>query len=73
MMMTFLDCDAMSFRKGFRDCDSGAVTVDWVVLTAIVVVLFVFAVSPVWVGFEDIVQGTADEIDNYTTPLLNRN
>ncbi len=54
----------------FRECDSGAVTIDWVVLTAIVVVMFIFTAGPVFQAGGELLQGSADEIANWSAVLF---
>lgn len=43
----------------FRDCESGAVTVDWVVLTAAIVGLGMIALVPIAYSTDNIADGTA--------------
>ncbi|SFE58079.1 hypothetical protein SAMN04488523_108172 [Sulfitobacter brevis] len=49
----------MNFIKNFRNDECGAVTVDWVVLTAAVVGLAVAAYSSIKEGAEDLTGKTA--------------
>ncbi len=49
----------MNFIKNFRKDDSGAVTVDWVVLTAAVVGLAVAAYSSIESGAETLTANTS--------------
>ena len=50
----------MKFIKNFRNDEDGAVTVDWVVLTAAVVGLAVAAYSSIESGAEDLTSSTSD-------------
>jgi hypothetical protein len=68
MMVT--DVRAPTAQVDFRECESGAVTVDWVVLTAVVVVMFIFAAGPVFLAGEDLLQGSADEIASWSAVLF---
>ncbi|AXI45718.1 hypothetical protein C1J03_06535 [Sulfitobacter sp. SK012] len=49
----------MKFIKNFRNDEDGAVTVDWVVLTAAVVGLAVAAYSSIESGAEDLTSSTS--------------
>ncbi|MFK7746163.1 MAG: Flp family type IVb pilin [Roseobacter sp.] len=49
----------MKFIKNFRNDEDGAVTVDWVVLTAAVVGLAVAAYSSISTGANDLTNDTA--------------
>ncbi len=59
------------FLSGFRRCESGAVTVDWVVLTAALVML------PIAIGFivgqntADVSEGVGAHIENESTITYN--
>lgn len=68
MMTTELSVRACS--ADFRDCEAGAVTVDWVVLTAVVVVMFILTAAPVFMAGDDLLKGTADEISVWSTSLF---
>ncbi|SET67772.1 Flp family type IVb pilin [Oceanicella actignis] len=68
--MMIVDCVARKTPRRFVACEKGAVTVDWVVLTAMVVVAFIFAVGPVWLGFADIVDASASEVSAYGVSLF---
>ena len=50
--------------KKFRDSEAGAVTVDWVVLTAAVVGLAVAAYTSIETGASDLTSSTADFLDS---------
>lgn len=50
----------IKFFKNFRKDEDGAVTVDWVVLTAAVVGLAVAAYSSIQTGAEDLTSRTND-------------
>ncbi|MFY0690653.1 MAG: hypothetical protein JXR14_01870 [Paracoccaceae bacterium] len=52
-----------SVRKFIRD-ETGAVTVDWVVLTAAVMGLGLFASSSVWVGTEALSETISDNLES---------
>ena len=54
----------MNFIKNFRADEDGAVTVDWVVLTAAVVGLAVAAYSSIETGAESITSNTSTYLDN---------
>ncbi|NNE50956.1 MAG: hypothetical protein HKN30_00960 [Sulfitobacter sp.] len=62
----------MNFIKNFRKDEDGAVTVDWVVLTAAVVGLAVAAYSSIETGSENLTSNTSTFLDgrnpNGTTP-----
>jgi Flp pilus assembly pilin Flp len=62
----------MNFIKNFRADEDGAVTVDWVVLTAAVVGLAVAAYSSIQSGAEDLTANTSTYMGtldpNGTTP-----
>ena len=51
-------------QERFHECESGAVTVDWVVLTAGVMLAFVLAGQPIYGVMGGLVDQTASEIDN---------
>tara|TARA_R110002094_G_C4885709_1_gene209371 strand:+ start:440 stop:634 length:195 start_codon:yes stop_codon:yes gene_type:complete len=53
----------MNFIKNFRADEDGAVTVDWVVLTAAVVGLAVAAYTSIETGAESITANTATYLD----------
>jgi Flp pilus assembly pilin Flp len=53
----------MNFIKNFRKDEDGAVTVDWVVLTAAVVGLAVAAYSSIETGVEDLTSNTSTYLD----------
>ncbi|WP_372989739.1 Flp family type IVb pilin [Sulfitobacter sp.] len=55
----------MKFIKNFRKDDSGAVTVDWVVLTAAVVGLGVAAYSSIETGSKDLTSNTASALKGF--------
>ena len=50
----------INFLKNFRKDEAGAVTVDWVVLTAAVVGLAVAAYSSIETGASDLTSATSD-------------
>jgi Flp pilus assembly pilin Flp len=52
----------MNFFKNFNKDESGAVTVDWVVLTAAVVGLAVAAYSSIESGSKDLTSNTASSL-----------
>ena len=52
----------MSFFKSFAHDESGAVTVDWVVLTAAIVGLGIVVMTTVGGGITTLSQNTADKI-----------
>lgn len=56
----------MNFFKNFRKDDSGAVTVDWVVLTAAVVGLAVAAYSSIETGASDLTAATSSHMGGMT-------
>ncbi len=53
----------MNFIKNFRNDEDGAVTVDWVVLTAAVVGLAVAAYSSIETGASDLTNNTNTFLD----------
>jgi Flp pilus assembly pilin Flp len=53
----------MNFIKNFRKDEDGAVTVDWVVLTAAVVGLAVAAYSSIETGVENLTTNTSTYLD----------
>jgi Flp pilus assembly pilin Flp len=53
----------MNFIKNFRKDEDGAVTVDWVVLTAAVVGLAVAAYSSIESGASNLTSATSDFLD----------
>ncbi|MEO9684410.1 MAG: hypothetical protein ABJR46_09145 [Tateyamaria sp.] len=53
----------MKFIKNFRKDENGAVTVDWVVLTAAVVGLAVAAYTSIETGASDLTESTATFLD----------
>jgi Flp pilus assembly pilin Flp len=53
----------MNFIKNFRKDEDGAVTVDWVVLTAAVVGLAVAAYSSIETGAESLTSNTSTYLD----------
>lgn len=53
----------MNFFKNFKKDESGAVTVDWVVLTAAVVGLAVAAYSSIETGASNLTANTATFLD----------
>lgn len=53
----------MNFIKNFRADESGAVTVDWVVLTAAVVGLAVAAYTQIESSSKDLINAAADRVD----------
>jgi Flp pilus assembly pilin Flp len=56
----------MKFIKKFRKDEDGAVTVDWVVLTAAVVGLAVAAYSSIEGGAQNLTDRTTDFLDEQT-------
>ncbi len=56
----------MNFIKNFRKDDSGAVTVDWVVLTAAVVGLAVAAYTSIETGASDLTEATSTHMGTLT-------
>ncbi len=56
----------INFIKNFRNDESGAVTVDWVVLTAAVVGLAVAAYSSIQSGAEDMTKATSSFMGSKT-------
>ena len=54
----------MNFIKNFRADENGAVTVDWVVLTAAVVGLAVAAYSSIQTGSTGLTANTSTYLDN---------
>ncbi len=52
--------------KKFRDSEAGAVTVDWVVLTAAVVALAGAAYTSIKSGTDDLTKDTADFLKDVT-------
>ncbi|NHM19780.1 Flp family type IVb pilin [Tritonibacter mobilis] len=66
----------IKFFKNFRNDESGAVTVDWVVLTAAVAVLGTLVYSQISQGVVDMTADTAaffgtNEAGDYTAPTAN--
>jgi len=53
----------MNFIKNFRKDEDGAVTVDWVVLTAAVVGLAVAAYSSIETGADNLTSNTSTYLD----------
>ena len=53
----------IKFIKNFRKDEDGAVTVDWVVLTAAVVGLAVAAYSSIETGAENLTENTSEFLD----------
>ncbi len=53
----------MNFIKNFRNDEDGAVTVDWVVLTAAVVGLAIAAYSSIEGGASDLTSNTSTYLD----------
>ena len=53
----------MNFIKNFRNDESGAVTVDWVVLTAAVVGLAVAAYTSIETGASNLTDNTSSYLD----------
>jgi len=53
----------MNFIKNFRKDEDGAVTVDWVVLTAAVVGLAIAAYSSIEGGASDLTSNTSSYLD----------
>lgn len=56
----------MKFVKNFRNDESGAVTVDWVVLTAAVVGLAIAAYGSIQTGADNMTTNTATFLDGQT-------
>jgi Flp pilus assembly pilin Flp len=56
----------INFIKNFRNDESGAVTVDWVVLTAAVVGLAVAAYSSIQTGATNMTAATSSYMDSQT-------
>ena len=56
----------------FWDDTSGAVTVDWVVLTAAVVGLAVMVVTPIALETESMTEQTADYIDDVPVGFMSQ-
>jgi Flp pilus assembly pilin Flp len=56
----------MNFFKNFNKDESGAVTVDWVVLTAAVVGLAVAAYTSIETGSSNLTSNTAGYMDGLT-------
>ena len=54
----------LSILKNFKSDESGAVTVDWVVLTAAIVGLGMVVMTTVGQGIEDLSADIVDELDN---------
>ena len=54
----------IKFIKNFRNDEDGAVTVDWVVLTAAVVALAGAAYTSIETGAESLTSATGDFIEN---------
>ncbi len=52
----------LNFLKNFRADESGAVTVDWVVLTAAIVGLGIAVLTTVQTGAEDLATDIGDEL-----------
>ena len=63
--------NALAALPSFKRCESGAVTVDWVVLTAVVVVMLILTAAPVFQAGEATLGQTAQEISAYTDELFN--
>ncbi|BDY14952.1 hypothetical protein [Sulfitobacter pontiacus] len=60
----------MNFIKNFKNDESGAVTVDWVVLTAAVVGLAVAAYSAIETGASDLTAKTASHMKTHETTVF---
>ncbi|WP_299557418.1 hypothetical protein [uncultured Sulfitobacter sp.] len=56
----------MKFLKNFRNDESGAVTVDWVVLTAAVVGLAIAAYGSIQTGAENMTSNTSSFLGTQT-------
>ncbi|QUJ75312.1 hypothetical protein KDD17_09900 [Sulfitobacter albidus] len=56
----------MKFLKNFRNDESGAVTVDWVVLTAAVVGLAIAAYGSIQTGASSMTENTATFLGDQT-------
>ena len=54
----------LNILKNFKSDESGAVTVDWVVLTAAIVGLGMVVMTTVGQGIEDLSADIVDELDN---------
>ncbi|GAA4222874.1 hypothetical protein GCM10022290_22570 [Sagittula marina] len=57
----------MNFIKNFRKDEAGAVTVDWVVLTAAVVGLAVAAYTQIETSTTTLINAAADRVDTENT------
>ena len=60
----------MNFIKNFKNDESGAVTVDWVVLTAAVVGLAVAAYSAIETSASNLTTNTAAKMDAHSTATV---
>ncbi len=56
----------LNILKNFKNDESGAVTVDWVVLTAAIVGLGMVVMTTVGQGIEDLSTDIVTELDNTT-------
>ncbi|SDY76426.1 hypothetical protein [Citreimonas salinaria] len=54
-----------NFIKNFRKDENGAVTVDWVVLTAAIVALAVVAFDTIGTSATNMINNAAGEVDAY--------
>jgi len=61
----------LNFIKKFRNDEDGAVTVDWVVLTAAIVLLGAAVASTVRTGAVDLASDISKEMTDYTIVLPN--
>ncbi len=59
----------LNFIKNFRNDEDGAVTVDWVVLTAAIVLLGAAVASTVRTGAVDLAGDISKEMTDYTIAL----
>ena len=62
----------IKFIKNFRKDEAGAVTVDWVVLTAAVVGLAVAAYTAIETNTNSLASGIATQISGETTSLASK-
>ncbi len=59
----FMADQVLTMQGKFRSCESGAVTIDWVVLSATVILAFILAGQPIYTVMGGLVEEVAAEID----------
>lgn len=58
----------MSHLRSFRNSEDGAVTIDWVVLTAALLILGIVVSAYIWNGSTEMAGNTGDALGNATVP-----